>query len=174
MTSDPLLPLLLAAREGNDAALTELVRRTQPTLWALCRELGHPEDPADLVQETYERMLRAMHTFEGRSPVRPWLLTIARRVCADAVRRAVRRRRLFDRAASALDDRHAPAPDRSAIDLLRRLDPDRREAFVLTQHVGLSYEEAALVLECAVGTVRSRVSRARADLRSAVADAETA
>jgi RNA polymerase sigma-70 factor (ECF subfamily) len=174
MTSDPLLPLLLAAREGNDAALTELVRRTQATLWELCRALGHPDDPGDLVQETYERMLRAMHTFEGRSPVRPWLLTIARRVCADAVRRSIRRRRLFDKAVSAFDAGLVSAADRSSMDLLHHLDPDRREAFVLTQLVGLSYEETAIVLSCPIGTVRSRTSRARADLRAAIADADTA
>lgn len=174
MASDPLLQLLLAGREGNDAALSELVRRTQPTIWALCRELGHPEDPGDLVQETYERMLRAMHTFEGRSPVRPWLLSIARRVCADAVRRSIRRRRLFDRAVSAFDADFVSATDHSSMDLLHHLDPDRREAFVLTQLVGLSYEDAAIVLACPIGTVRSRVSRARSDLRAAIAATDTA
>lgn len=49
-------------------------------------------------------------------------------------------------------------------DLLDRLDPDRREAFVLTQLLGLSYAEAAEVAGCPVGTIRSRVARARADL----------
>ena len=52
-------------------------------------------------------------------------------------------------------------------DLLVGLDPDRREAFVLTQVVGLSYEEAAEVLGCPIGTIRSRVARARADLLTA-------
>lgn len=175
MTSnDPLLPLLLAAREGNDAALTVLVRRTQPALWSLCRALGDADDTADLVQETYERMLRAMHTYEGRAPVRPWLLRIARNVCADAVRRARRHRRILERSRGAVDDLVVPAIDRSAIDLLGQLSPDRREAFVLTQHVGLSYEEAADVIGCPIGTVRSRVARARSDLRAAVAAAETA
>lgn len=173
-SDDPLLPLLLAAREGNDAALTELVRRTQPLLWNLCRALGDADDTADLVQETYERMLRAMHTYEGRSPVRPWLLRIARNVCADAVRRATRRRRMLERSRGSVDDLVVPAIDRSAIDLLGQLAPDRREAFVLTQHVGLSYEEAADVIGCPIGTVRSRVARARSDLRAAVAEAETA
>ncbi len=55
-------------------------------------------------------------------------------------------------------------PEGTVDDLLSRLAPDRREAFVLTQMVGLSYEEAALIVDCPVGTIRSRVSRARSDL----------
>ena len=55
----------------------------------------------------------------------------------------------------------------ATVDLLRRLDPDRREAFALTQLVGLSYEETATIVGCPIGTIRSRVARARDDLRSA-------
>jgi RNA polymerase sigma-70 factor (ECF subfamily) len=54
-------------------------------------------------------------------------------------------------------------------DLLARLDPDRREAFVLTQLLGLPYAEAAEVAGCPVGTIRSRVARARADLVDSLA-----
>jgi RNA polymerase sigma-70 factor (ECF subfamily) len=56
--------------------------------------------------------------------------------------------------------------------LLDMIDPDRREAFVLTQVAGLSYDEAAVVLDCPVGTIRSRVARARADLVAEVRAAE--
>jgi RNA polymerase sigma-70 factor (ECF subfamily) len=59
-------------------------------------------------------------------------------------------------------------------DLLSGLDRDRRTAFVLTQLIGLSYEEAAEVCECPVGTVRSRISRARAELAVLVDQAESA
>ncbi len=57
-------------------------------------------------------------------------------------------------------------------DLLARLDPDRREAFVLTQLLGLPYAEAAEVAGCPVGTIRSRVARARADLVDALGEDE--
>lgn len=53
-------------------------------------------------------------------------------------------------------------------DLVDSLDPDRRSAFVLTQVIGLSYEEAAAVVGCPIGTIRSRVARARADLVEAL------
>ncbi len=55
-------------------------------------------------------------------------------------------------------------------DLVEQLEPDRRAAFVLTQLLGLSYEEAAVVCDCAVGTIRSRVSRARQVLIDALDD----
>jgi RNA polymerase sigma-70 factor (ECF subfamily) len=175
---DPLFPLLDAAREGNDAALAELVRQTQPMVWRLCESLGSPEDPADLVQETYLRMLRSMHGFRGEAPVRAWLLSIARHTCADAVRSAQRRRRLLQRVSDHAD-RGDTGPVDAALglsldDLLDRLHPDRREVFVLTQRLGLSYEEAAVVLDCPIGTVRSRLARARTDLLEAVRAADTA
>ena len=172
-TNDHLFALLDAAREGNDAALAELVRETQPAVWRLCAALGAPEDPSDLTQETYVRVLRAMHNFRGDAPVQAWILSIARRVCADAIRKLQRQRRLVDRLSHSLLSSDSPAPDGSLDDLVHRLDADRREVFVLTQQLGLSYEEAAEVIGCPVGTVRSRLARARADLLEAVRSAET-
>jgi RNA polymerase sigma-70 factor, ECF subfamily len=61
------------------------------------------------------------------------------------------------------------AESATVADLLTRLDPDRREAFVLTQLLGLPYAEAAEVVGCPVGTIRSRVARARADLLTSLA-----
>lgn len=172
--ADDLRPLLEAAREGDDVALATLVRRTQPVVWRLCAAMGAPEDPADLAQETYTRMLRAMHSYRGDAPVQVWLLSIARRVCADAVRRLQRHRRLVDRITrSRPTELSQPARDGSLVDLVARLAPERREVFVLTQQVGLSYEETAALLECPVGTVRSRLARARTDLQRAVTEAET-
>jgi RNA polymerase sigma-70 factor (ECF subfamily) len=167
MTGDPLLPLLEAAREGDDVAMRELVRRTQPAVWRLCAALGSTGEEDDLVQETYLRALRGIAGFRGDSPVQPWLLSIARRVCADHVRRRVRQRRLLDRIGQGASIGDAPPPDGSA-QLLAALSDDRREAFVLTQVVGLSYENAAVVIGCPVGTIRSRVARARSDLLAAL------
>ena len=172
-TSDGLFELLAAAREGNDAALAELVRATQPAVWRLCAALGAPEDPSDLTQETYVRVLRAMHSFRGEAPVQAWILSIARRVCADAVRKLQRQRRLVDRISQSLISSESPATDGSLDDLVGRLPAERREVFVLTQQLGLSYEEAAEVIGCPVGTVRSRLARARAELLDAVRSAET-
>lgn len=166
-TPDPLRALLDAAREGDDNAVAELVRRTQPEVWRLCVALGSPGEEQDLVQETYLRALGSLRTYRGEAPVRAWLLSVARNVCADHVRRRERQRRLIDRVRPHPLDAVSPAPA-SIEDLLDGLSADRREAFVLTQLLGLSYEEAAVALDCPIGTVRSRVARARAELAAEV------
>ena len=171
MGGDPLRALIDAAREGDDAALGELVRRTQPAVGRLCELLGSGHDRDDLVQDTYLRALRSLDTYRGDAPVQAWLLQIARHVCADSVRRAQRRRKLIHRMRlNAVES--VPAHDASSQGLLEYIDPDRRAAFVLTQELGLSYDDAALVLECAVGTIRSRVARARAELRDLLRQSE--
>jgi RNA polymerase sigma-70 factor (ECF subfamily) len=160
---DPLRALLDAAVEGDGVAVAELVRRTQPTVWNVCRALGTRGEEADLVQETYLRALRSLATYRGEAPTQVWLLSIARRVCADHVRKRQRQRRLIDKLGRHTDRAVTAAVD-SVDDVLAALHPDRRDAFLLTQYAGLGYEEAAQVLGCPVGTIRSRVSRARADL----------
>ena len=152
--------LALGARRGDAAAATAFVRATQTDVWRLCAHLGSRATAEDLTQETYARAFASLHRFAGRSSARTWLLAIARRVCADAVRSAVRARSVPRRRAAVAGPGRAVAVQA----LLDALDADRREAFVLTQLVGLSYAEAADVCGCPVGTIRSRVARARADL----------
>ncbi|MGN9808297.1 sigma factor [Micromonospora sp. BQ11] len=164
----------LAARDGDPVAQAAFVRLTQAEVWRFAAALVDPDSADDLTQETYLRAFRALPGFEGRSSARTWLLGIARRACADHLRTVVRRRRLDVRlAADAWTDRPHPDPagHLGAADLVRRLPAERRGAFVLTQLLGLSYAEAAAVEGVPVGTIRSRVARARNDLVEAVGDA---
>jgi RNA polymerase sigma-70 factor (ECF subfamily) len=177
LPDDPLWRYAAAAAEGDNVAVAELVRRTEQAVWQVCAVLGSEGEIEDLVQETYLRAVRSLPQFRGDAPVRLWLLSIARRTCADHVRRRQRQRRLLDRlwVEAACHGDAVDAGDVSAtVDLLRRLDPDRREAFALTQLVGLSYEEAATIVGCPIGTIRSRVARARDDLRAATETAVVA
>jgi RNA polymerase sigma-70 factor (ECF subfamily) len=143
-------------------------------VWRCCAWLVDRDAADDLTQETYLRALRALPAYRAEAAGRTWLLAIARRVCADALRRRVRRRRLRDR---------LPAPEAEVADgsrqvalglLVASLEPERREAFVLTQLIGCSYEEAAHACGVPIGTIRSRVARARADLAAALRAADTA
>ncbi|TDC38571.1 sigma-70 family RNA polymerase sigma factor [Micromonospora sp. 15K316] len=171
---DPATECALAARGGDPAAQAAFVRLTQVEVWRFAAALVDPESADDLAQETYLRAFRALPAFEGRSSARTWLLGIARRTCADHLRAVVRRRRLDARlTANAHTDRPYPDPagQLGAADLVRRLPAERRSAFVLTQLLGLSYAEAAAVEGVPVGTIRSRVARARDDLVEAVGDA---
>ncbi|MGI8666524.1 MAG: sigma-70 family RNA polymerase sigma factor [Jatrophihabitans sp.] len=159
---DELTLAALRARAGDRLAAGDFVRRSQGDVWRLCAHLGSPADADDLTQETFARAFGSLHRFAGRSSARTWLLSIARRVCADAIRA---RKPVVPVAELEPAGRGAdPADTVSLRLLLDRLDAPFREAFVLTQVLGLSYAEAADVIGCPVGTIRSRVARARTAL----------
>ena len=149
-------------------ALAAFVRGTQAQVWRLCRHLGDAASADDLTQDTYLRAIRALPAFRGDASAATWLLGIARRTCADAVRSSRRRRALPSPAPRVEAD---PAAASAVRHLVAGLAADRREALVLTQIVGLSYAEAAAVCAVPVGTIRSRVARARADLVAALDEA---
>ncbi|MFC7532536.1 sigma-70 family RNA polymerase sigma factor [Actinoplanes sp. GCM10030250] len=173
--TDETTALALAARKGDPVAQAAFVRATQAEVWRFTAALIDPGSADDLTQETFLRAFRVLDSFAGRSSVRTWLLGIARRTCADHLRAVVRRRRLDARlAAQAVTDLPAPDPAHrlTSADLLNRLSDERRTAFVLTQVLGLSYAEAAEVEGVPVGTIRSRVARARDELITAVSRAQ--
>lgn len=173
VTPDALTAYAEAAANGDDRALAVLVRETQPMVWRLCSALGSPGEEEDLVQETYLRIVRSLPSFRAESPVLPWMLSIGRRVCADHVRRRGRQRRLAERVRlNFVPSDVATGYGGELTALLQDLDPDRREAFVATQVIGFSYEEAAAMLGCPIGTIRSRVARARRDLAGMVDQAD--
>lgn len=167
--------LALAARDGDEVALAGLVRATQDDVRRLAAHLVDPASADDVVQEVYLRAIPALSRYRADAPARAWLLSIARRTCADVIRRRGRQRRLWDRLTSQPDpaDRMGEPDPTGASDLdalLDELHPDRRDAFVLTQVIGLGYAEAADTLGIPIGTVRSRVARARADLVAAATE----
>ncbi|MDI1464062.1 sigma-70 family RNA polymerase sigma factor [Catellatospora sp. KI3] len=173
---DQTTALALAARAGDVRAAEAFVAATQRDVIRFLAHLAGPADAEDLAQETFLRAMRALPGYEGRSSARTWLLSIARHTAIDHLRALTRRPRtadLSDWAATADAARTAQGPrfDEQVLinRLISQLDPDRREAFVATQVLGLSYLEAAEVVGCPVGTIRSRVSRAREDLAAALA-----
>lgn len=164
---DELSRLLLAGRDGDHVALAAWIRRTQAEVWRFCAHLVDPDEADDLTQDVYLRAYQALPGFRGDASARTWLLVIARRACADAIRRRQRRRRLaavLPTPSAAGDHSHSV----QLTDLVARLDSAHRTPFVLTQVVGLTYGEAAEVCDCPVGTVRSRVARARQQLLGAL------
>jgi RNA polymerase sigma-70 factor (ECF subfamily) len=169
---DDLTRVLIGARDGDPDALVTAIRQSQADVWRFCAWLVDRDAADDLVQDTYLRALRALPGYRAEASGRTWLLAIARRACADALRDRTRRRRRGRQMRAPAVDR----PDASrqvALELLvEALDPDRREAFVLTQLIGCSYEEAATACDVPIGTIRSRVARARADLSAALRAAE--
>ena len=154
----------LAAR-GDGAAFEALCGMLNDEIWRYCSAVvGSPELAADAAQETFVRLVTAIRRFRGDAPARVFTLVIARRSCAAVVRANARHGRHRE-----LSGDHAPAvpAEAGAVEtmlLLTHLTPDLRQAFVLTQLLGLPYADAARVAGCPVGTVGSRVFRAREQL----------
>ncbi|WP_077063774.1 sigma-70 family RNA polymerase sigma factor [Streptomyces sp. MP131-18] len=170
----------LAARGGDPRAAELFVRAVRGDLHRyLIRLSGDPQGAEDLTQDTLLRALRSLPSFEGRSSARTWLLSIARRALIDRIRYERSRPRLAETAdwMSAVESKqHGNIPgfeEGVALnELLARLPSDRAMAFKLTQILGMPYAEAAAASGCPIGTVRSRVARARQALISQLATAE--
>ncbi|MFD7512466.1 sigma-70 family RNA polymerase sigma factor [Streptomyces sp. NPDC059853] len=182
-TDTPACPALTAARSGAPEDIARFVAAFAADVTRYIAFL-HPDTDTveDLAQETMLRAIVALQRFEGRSSARTWLFSIARRTVVDSVRRAAARPRTADgedwerqaerRQANNPHSLHALDEAVALRALLGTLTEERRQAFVATQLWGLSYEHCASLSGCAVGTVRSRVSRARADLVRTLREAE--
>jgi RNA polymerase sigma-70 factor (ECF subfamily) len=164
--------LALEARDGDRSATEAFVRATQADVWRFVAHLaGDLQLADDLAQETYLRALPGLGRFQARSSARTWLLSIARRVVADHIRSVKVRPRLkgcddWQAVAERAQHHSGPGFAEGVVlnDVVASLDPERGAAFLLTQTLGLSYADAAEVCGCPVGTIRSRVARAREDL----------
>jgi RNA polymerase sigma-70 factor, ECF subfamily len=169
------------ARSRREEAFRQLASRYQRRLFAVCfRVLGDAEDAEDAVQETLVRLARTATSFRGDAKLSTWLYRVARNVCTDRVRYEARRPstpvadvvQVHD--ASDPDDpieAHATAATVGAA--LERLDERSRQLLLLVAVDGLTYQEAAELTGLAVGTVKSRVSRARVQLGELLAADDT-
>ena len=165
---DRLTGLLVQARDGDRLALGAAIRLSQAEVWRVAAHLVGQHEADDVTQDVYLRAWRALPGFRVESSGRTWLLSITRRACVDAVGRQSRWRRLTARlqaestagmsAGPGVDEMHGLG------DLVTSLPPAQREAFVLTQISGCSYAEAAEMCGVEIGTIRSRVARARQEL----------
>lgn len=171
---DYVTSLALKAGRGDKRALSQFIEETHDDVWRLLAHLAGREHADDLTQETYLRVMGSLPSFAARSSARTWLLSLARRVWVDSVRHDMARPR---KSATEYDDVAANTPTRDnpntwsdMIDLrtmINQLPEERREALILTQVLGYTYEEAAGIAGVRVGTIRSRVARARRDLIAA-------
>lgn len=172
--------LMVRAADGDQEAEAAFVARTIDDVWRYCAHLVGTGQADDATQATYLRALRSLGSFRGDSSPRTWLLGVARNTCLDERRSLARRLRLIDKVIAQPPEATTPGaaaalPGDVPVELaeaLAALSHDRREAFVLTQLLGFPYEEAAVAVGCPVGTIRSRVARARADLLELVEQAD--
>jgi len=160
--------LALKAGRGDRTALSAFVKETHDDVWRFLAHLAGPELADDLTQDTYVRVMGALPRFAGRSTARTWLLSLARRVWIDNIRHERARPRKSHSELEDLDPIHEDSSVWSewidARTMIASLPDERREALVLTQILGYSYEEAAAIAGVRIGTIRSRVARARKDI----------
>jgi RNA polymerase sigma-70 factor, ECF subfamily len=177
MASGELDELTLArAQKGERQAWAALVAQYQGPVFALIsRLLGRQRSNAayeDLAQETFLRVYRALPGFDRRGPARlsTWILTIASRLAISELRR---RPAEYLLPVEVADD--TPDAERRSLGLaieraMADLPPVYRAAFVLRELHDLSHEEIARALDVQVGTVKSRLARARQELAAALAE----
>ena len=175
---------LTAAQRGDVVAFNALIEAHQRQVFNICyRTLGNAEDAADATQDALLSAFRGISSFNGSAAgLKAWLLRIAVNACYDQLRR--RQRRPTESLDAPHDDDTAttadrlqdprPSPEQQSLgaetarhiqEAIDRLPHEQRMTVVLCDVQGLSYEEAAEAMDCELGTVKSRLSRARAQLR---------
>ena len=165
---EDLTELVVRAAGGDRAAEEAFVARTIDDVWRYCRHLMGNDLADDATQATYLRALRSLGNFRAESSAKTWLIGVARNTCLDLRRSLARKTRLEEhlhaQPVAAAEDLYSRDLPVELDELLAQLSEERREAFVLTQLLGFPYDAAADLVSVPVGTIRSRVARARADL----------
>ena len=174
--------LVLRAKQGDQAAFEQLVADNQNKVYSLAlRLIGDREEAADQAQEAFLKAWQGLNAFQGESSFSTWLYRLTANVCIDYLRR--RNRRLGVESAVSLDDEEAgwaePADwEQDPHRQLERAERSRavergmaalpehfRQVLVLREMAGLSYQEIGSALKLDLGTVKSRLARARLALR---------
>ncbi len=161
---------------GSTRELDAALRTLLPSLRRFARWLARDGDAADdLVQATLERALVHWHQRRDTDALRPWLFSILYRQFLDGKRRSGRMANLLARFAPEPEPVPSAERDtiaRSTLDALQRLPAEQRSLLIWVSVEGLSYREVADILQVPIGTVMSRLSRAREALRR-ITDGET-
>src|SRR5499433_4241268 len=152
-----------------DESVRKAVLAAVPSLRAFAIALcGNVDRADDLVQETLLRAIANIDSFQPGTHMSAWLFTILRNLFRSEYRK--RRREVEDNEGTYAESLKSHPEQHSRVEFaefraaLAKLPPDQREALILVGASGFSYEEAATICDCAVGTIKSRVNRARTRL----------
>jgi RNA polymerase sigma-70 factor (ECF subfamily) len=167
-------PVTIRRAQGGDlAAFERLVRECQADAWRFAYHLTHDRATADdVTQDAFLRAFRNLRSYRGQSKFSSWLLRIVRNCAIDAYHRVARQRRLVEEVGGRTTPERGPdVEERLRVQQAVRALPDwLREPFVLIEVLGYTYQETATILALRVGTVKSRMHRARASLVLALSE----
>jgi RNA polymerase sigma-70 factor (ECF subfamily) len=165
------------ARRGDREAFTQLIVQYQVSLYNMAlRMVGRPDDAADIAQEAFLRAWEKIRTLRD-APFKSWLFQIAANLCYDHFRRGRRYGVMPDEdqtsnlvglgIATPDPQERAEANERTRLvrDSISALDHDMRIAIILRDVNGMAYDEIAAILRVPLGTVKSRIARARAQVQ---------
>lgn len=184
--SDADARLVLRCQANDSAAFNEIVARYKNRVYNyICRMVGAGTDAEDLAQETFVRAYMSIHSFQSRASLNTWLFRIATNICIDHVRKSKKAKALTtslyredteeetEEIRDLPDERFEPQRSLLTKELAGQLDhalqtlPEKlRTVTLLYDMEGLSYEEIAQIVDCPLGTVKSRLFHARAALRA--------
>ena len=184
----PERDLTARAAKGNQEAFGELVRRYEKKVIALsCHLCGNPDDGAEAAQDAFLSAWQGLPRFRGEANFSTWLYRLTSNACMDILRRRQRREA---HSGASLDDEQSmtqitdmsPTPQEAAErqelraelrDALQALSPEHRQVLILREIHQLSYEEIGQALSVDTGTVKSRIHRARENLRKILSERGT-
>jgi len=180
MASDDRL-LVQRSKRGDMEAFEELVRRYENKVYSIAyRFMGNHADASDLAQEAFLRLYQALPRFRGDAGLTTWIYHITANVCRDELRRRQRAQVIsLDNLPVSPEGGDNPGNRRTHPEeelerrelqeqvqlCLNRLSDDHRLVLIMREMQGLSYEEMAQILQCSMGTVKSRLNRARQAFR---------
>ena len=161
------LQLLREFKEGKREAFTQLYLRYRQRVYAYClRMLGSADEAEDLFQEVFIRVWQRAYQFTEERSLSGWIFTIAHNLCLNRIR---------DRKEhSSIDDYSDLAAETPAFgedwsqriqEALEQVPPENREPFVLFEYQGMTYQEISEVMKLTIAAVKSRIYRAREELR---------
>lgn len=167
--------LIQRARQGDHAAFEALVGRWQkPVYHQALRLLNDPEDAADVTQEVFLKLWRALPGFRGESSLSTWLYRLTDNTAIDLLRREKKRHGDLslddenlavcvpaDPSCSPQEQTERREVQSAVADALAQLSQEHRRVLILRELNGLSYEEIGQILVLNPGTVKSRIARAR-------------
>lgn len=184
MNNNDDLNLLRIFKNGDKSAFESIILNYQDRIYNLCLYmLGNRHDAEDAAQDTFLKAYRGLNDFKPNASLYTWLYRIAVNTCID-----YKRKPLFDSLFRRSDTGEevviehpsdSPSPEKdyeskqiqnALQEALRKLSPKLRAVIVLKEMEGLSYEEIADTLDISTGTVKSRISRARDELKILLKD----